>query len=67
MSLLLIPTMKVDDNFVHYFDTSFQFRKDTDFLEQRLEGVQAELVELGLMKFVRDYLPADWRTKFFSD
>jgi hypothetical protein len=29
--------------------------------------VEAELVELGLMKFVRDYLPADWRTKFFSD
>ena len=29
--------------------------------------VEAELVELGLMKFVRDYLPADWRTKYFSD
>ncbi len=29
--------------------------------------VEAELVELGLMAFVRDYLPADWRTKFFSD
>jgi hypothetical protein len=29
--------------------------------------VEAELVELGLMAFVRDYLPADWRRKFFSD
>jgi RNA polymerase sigma factor (sigma-70 family) len=29
--------------------------------------VEAELVELGLMAFVRDYLPADWRTKFFLD
>jgi DNA-directed RNA polymerase specialized sigma24 family protein len=29
--------------------------------------VEAELVELGLMAFVRDYLPTDWRTKFFSD
>src|SRR5262249_6645140 len=39
LSLLLIPTMKIDDNFVHYFDTSFQFRQDTDFLEQRLTGL----------------------------
>lgn len=31
------------------------------------DDVEAELVELGLMKFVRDYLPADWRTKYFSD
>lgn len=29
--------------------------------------VEAELTELGLMQFVRDYLPADWRTTFFSD
>ncbi len=29
--------------------------------------VEAELTELGLMKFVADYLPADWRTTFFSD
>lgn len=29
--------------------------------------VEAELVELGLMPFVRDYLPADWREKFFAD
>ena len=29
--------------------------------------VEAELTELGLMKFVADYLPNDWRTTFFSD
>jgi hypothetical protein len=28
--------------------------------------VEGELMELGLMKFVRDYLPADWRATFFS-
>jgi hypothetical protein len=28
--------------------------------------VEAELTELGLMGFVRDYLPADWRTTFFG-
>jgi predicted RND superfamily exporter protein len=39
LALLLIPTIKVDDNFVHYFDESFQFRQDTDFLEQRLTGM----------------------------
>jgi len=41
ISLLLIPTMKVDDNFVHYFDKSFQFRQDTDFLEHRLTGLHS--------------------------
>lgn len=28
--------------------------------------VEAELTELGLMAFVRDYLPTDWRTAFFG-
>jgi hypothetical protein len=28
--------------------------------------VEAELVELGLMKFVEDYLPPDWRSTFFG-
>jgi hypothetical protein len=30
------------------------------------DDVEAELIELGLMEFVRDYLPADWRTSFFG-
>src|SRR6185295_2900473 len=37
--LLLIPTIDVNDNFVHYFDHSFQFRTDTDYLEKRLTGL----------------------------
>jgi len=30
------------------------------------EDVEAELIELGLMAFVRDYLPGDWRTTYFG-
>lgn len=29
--------------------------------------VEAELTELGLMKFVANYLPTDWRTTYFGD
>jgi hypothetical protein len=39
--LLLIPQLKVNDNFVHYFDRSFQFRVATDFLEKRVSGLHA--------------------------
>ena len=31
------------------------------------EAVEAELHELGLWVFVRDFLPADWQAQFFSD
>jgi hypothetical protein len=37
--LLFIPTITLNDNFVRYFDSSFQFRTDTDYLEQRLTGL----------------------------
>jgi DNA-directed RNA polymerase specialized sigma24 family protein len=30
------------------------------------DDVEAELTELGLMKYVRDYLPDDWREQFFG-
>jgi DNA-directed RNA polymerase specialized sigma24 family protein len=30
------------------------------------DDVEAELTELGLIGYVRDYLPADWRTTFFG-
>lgn len=30
------------------------------------EDVEAELTELGLMRYVRDYLPDDWRDQFFG-
>jgi uncharacterized protein len=36
---LFIPNLKVNDNFIQYFDTSFEFRRDTDYLEQRLTGL----------------------------
>ncbi len=35
--------------------------------EPTAEDVEAELVELGLWGYVADYLPDDWRTRFFSD
>jgi predicted RND superfamily exporter protein len=41
LCLLLIPYLKVNDNFVHYFDRSFQFREATDFLEQHISGLHA--------------------------
>ncbi len=37
--LALIPRIEVDDNFIHYFDKSFAFRVDTDFMEKRLTGL----------------------------
>lgn len=30
------------------------------------DDVEAELSELGLMRYVREYLPADWREQFFG-
>ena len=30
------------------------------------DDVEAELTELGLMRYVRDYLPDDWRDQFFG-
>jgi predicted RND superfamily exporter protein len=40
LSLIVIPRMTVDDNFIHYFDSTFQFRRDAEYLEQRLTGLQ---------------------------
>jgi predicted RND superfamily exporter protein len=34
-----IPRIEIDDNFVRYFDRSFPFRVDTEFMEQRLTGL----------------------------
>ena len=31
------------------------------------EAVENELHELGLWVYVRDYLPDDWQSQFFSD
>lgn len=32
----------------------------------KADDVEAELIELGLMKYVSDYLPDDWRDQFFG-
>ncbi len=34
-----IGRITLDDNFINYFDESFAFRADTDFLENRLSGL----------------------------
>jgi predicted RND superfamily exporter protein len=34
-----IPRIEIDDNFVRYFDRAFPFRVDTEFMEQRLTGL----------------------------
>lgn len=41
LAIALMPTINIDDNFVRYFDRSFEFRRDTDYLEQRLTGLHA--------------------------
>lgn len=37
--LWFIPTISLNDNFVRYFDTSFEFRVNSDYLEERLTGL----------------------------
>lgn len=37
--LWFIPQIRVNDNFVKYFDESFAFRQDTDYLEAKLTGL----------------------------
>lgn len=36
---IFIPRIEIDDNFVRYFDRAFPFRVDTEFMEQRLTGL----------------------------
>ena len=38
-----LPRNQLDDNFVNYFDEGFAFRRDTDFLQQRLTGLNTLL------------------------
>jgi hypothetical protein len=37
--IAFLPKNKLDDQFVEYFDTSVDFRKDTDFASQNLSGI----------------------------
>ena len=34
-----ISQLKLEDNFVEYFDESYEFRRDTDYAEERLTGL----------------------------
>ncbi|MEM7545461.1 MAG: outer membrane lipoprotein-sorting protein [Pseudomonadota bacterium] len=34
-----ITQLKLEDNFVEYFDESYEFRRDTDYAEERLTGM----------------------------
>jgi predicted RND superfamily exporter protein len=34
-----IPKIELNDQFVHWFDTSIEFRRDTDFLMEHLTGI----------------------------
>jgi predicted RND superfamily exporter protein len=37
--LVFLPTNRIDDRFVQYFDKSMTFRQDTDFATERLTGL----------------------------
>ncbi len=36
-----IPRLALEDDFIRYFDESYEFRQDSDFYEDRLNGVNA--------------------------
>lgn len=36
-----IPRLALEDDFIRYFDESYEFRQDTDFFEERLNGLNA--------------------------
>jgi predicted RND superfamily exporter protein len=38
-----MPRMKFDDNFINYFSTDYEFRRDTEVLQNRLTGLHALL------------------------
>jgi hypothetical protein len=38
-AFMVLPGLKFDDRFVDYFDTSIEFRQDTDFAAQNLTGI----------------------------
>lgn len=42
-----IPANELDDNFVEYFDDSIEFRRDTDFVLERLTGIYQLEYSLG--------------------
>lgn len=36
--LLAVPSLRANDDFIRYFDSSFEYRRDTEFMEQRIAG-----------------------------
>lgn len=59
---------KIDDNYVEYFDKSFEFRGDSDFIDRKLSGIhrlEYSLEAENSNVFSKDYLNAvnafaDW-------
>ena len=43
----LIPRNELNDNFVKYFDQTVEFRRDSDFVNDKLAGLDAILYSLG--------------------
>lgn len=41
IAVLFIPRNELNDVYSHWFDETFQFRRDTDFMEERLTGLYA--------------------------
>ncbi len=45
--MAMIPRNELNDNFVKYFDQSVEFRRDSDFVDAKLAGLDAILYSLG--------------------
>ncbi len=45
--IAMIPRNELNDNFVKYFDRSVEFRRDSDFVDAKLAGLDAVLYSLG--------------------
>ena len=43
----MIPRNELNDNFVKYFDQTVEFRRDSDFVDAKLAGLDAVLYSLG--------------------
>ena len=43
----MIPRNELNDNFVKYFDQTVEFRRDSDFVDAKLSGLDAVLYSLG--------------------
>ena len=56
-----ISLNKIDDNYVHYFGKSFEFRQHSDFIDHHLTGIYSleySIASRGLDVYDKDYLQA---------